>query len=228
MQIFKAEELKAPHIRGIIYAQAGMGKTSTAKILANTGKKVLVIDVDRSTVVLKGTPGIDIIYLDESLSNLVECVEFIQKNSKSYDLVFFDNISQLERNMLAALGSKGRNDGVPSQGDYQKMQFKVYDYMKKILLSDTNIIITAWEITGNTVNTDTGEQTLRLEPQINGKILNYILGLCNTVAHYEKKKLEDGTEKRFFRLTSSSHAYAKDQVYGRTWCELEALLGGDT
>lgn len=229
MFIQKANEIKTPDIRCIIYAQAGMGKTTIAKLL---GLKTLVIDVDRSSHVLRGLSNIDIVYLSEDLVNesnnpkecsLVECVEFIEKN-KDYDLIFFDNISQLEKNMLTYLGRKGKNDGVPAQSDYQRMQFKIYDYVKRILLSNNKVIITAWEQAGNTVNSDTGENTIRLEPQINSKIINYILGLCNMVAHYEKRKTREGEEKRYFRLSSTPHTYAKDQVYGRTWCELEGLL----
>jgi len=225
MQIIKAEDISTPKTRCVLYAQAGMGKTSVAKILSEK-YKTLVIDVDRSTVVLKGCKNIDIVYLDEDLKNLVECVDFIEKNAKNYDLVFFDNISQLEKNMLTAYGAKGKNDGVPAQGDYQKMQFKVYDYIKKILLANTNVILTSWEITGNTVNADSGEKGYRLEPQINNKIINYVLGLCNVVAHYEKKKTEENTEKRFLRLSASPYAYAKDQINGRKWCELNELLEG--
>jgi phage nucleotide-binding protein len=221
MQIIKASEITTPTLRCVVYAQAGMGKTSIAKIL---NKKTLVIDVDRSTIVLKGAPNIDIIYLEENLSNLKECVEFIQNNAKKYELVFFDNVSQLEKNMLTVFGDKGKNDGVPAQSDYQRMQFKIYDYIKKILMCETNVIITAWEIIGNTVNSDTGECGLRLEPQMNNKILNYVLGLCNTVAHYEKKTLEDGTDKRYLRLASSKSCYAKDQIQGRAYCELEDLI----
>lgn len=230
MIIKKAEDIKAPDIRCVIYAQAGMGKTTIAKLLTEKNNyKTLVVDVDRSSHVLRGVKGIDIIYLAEDLvtegkeeCSLAECTKFIQDNK--YDLIFFDNISQLEKNMLSYLGSKGKNDGVPSQGDYQKMQFKIYDNLKKILMSGKRVILTAWETTGNTVNGDTGENTLRLEPQISPRIINYILGLCNLVGHYEKKKTQDGEEKRYFRLSSTPHAYAKDQVYGRTWCELGELL----
>ena len=221
MKIYKAEDILTPTLRCVLYAQAGMGKTTIAKLL---NKKTLVIDVDRSTLVLKGTPNMDIIYLDENLSNLKECVEYIQANAKNYELIFFDNVSQLEKNMLTVFGEKGKNDGVPAQSDYQRMQFKVYDYIKKILMCESNVIVTAWETIGNTVNSDTGESGLRLEPQLNSKILNYILGLSNTVAHYEKKMLEDGTEKRFLRLSSSKSCYAKDQIHGRTYCEIEELI----
>lgn len=229
MIIHSAKDIKTPDIRCIIYAQAGMGKTTIAKML---GMKTLVIDVDRSSHVLRGVDNIDIIYLAEDLVNesknprecsLIECVEYIEKQ-KEYELIFFDNISQLEKNMLTYLGRKGKNDGVPAQSDYQRMQFKIYDYVKRILLSNTKVIITAWEQAGNSVNSDTGENTIRLEPQINSKIINYILGLCNIVAHYEKRKTQEGDEKRYFRLSSSPNTYAKDQVFNRTWCELEGLL----
>jgi len=223
MKIISATELVAPKTRCVLYAQAGTGKTTVAKILAEN-KNILVIDVDRSTVVLKGTQNIDIAFLDENLNNLVEIVDYIVNNANKYDIIFFDNISQLEKNMLTTMGAKGRNDGVPAQADYQRMQFKIYDYIKKILLADTNIILTAWEVVGNTVNAETGESGLRLEPQINNKIINYILGLCNVVAHYEKKKDKEGNEKRFLRLSSTPNVYAKDQINGRIWCELGELI----
>lgn len=252
MYIENATEIQRPKTRAFLYGQAGMGKTSVVKAMVEKAAeeakqlKVFVVDVDRSTVVLKGLPGVQVCYLADNITNevldekgntvkgqvknpkcvsLPEVVKYLEDHAKEYDLVFFDNSSQLEKNMLTYFGYKGKNDGVPAQSDYQRMQFKIYDYIKRILMIDTNVIVTTWELVGNTVNASTGESGYRLEPQINNKIINYMLGLANIVAHYEKKLDKEGHEKRFLRLSATPNAYAKDQLNGRTWCEIWDLLG---
>lgn len=234
VNLTKATDMKKPSCRCILYGQAGIGKTTVAKELAEQGNKVLYIDVDRSSTVLRGVEGIDIITLAEDLinekgnkelSSLTETVEFIEKEGKNWDIIFFDNISMIEKNMLTYFGRKGKNKGVPSMAEYQQMQFKVYDYTKRILMAHNNVIITAWELVGNMVCADSGESQLRLEPHVNNKIVNYILGLANIVAHYEKV-IRDNEEKRFLRLSASSSVYAKDQVFGRKFCKIGDLLNG--
>lgn len=240
-----AEKIEKPTIRAIVYAQAGIGKTTVAKILAEQGKSVLVVDVDRSTSVLRGVKGITIIYLADDLVNrivdekgkltkevknqkecgLVECVEYIEKEGSKYDVIFFDNYSQAEKNMLTFFGNIGNNDGVPNQGDYQRMQFKMYDYLKRIMFSHPCVIITTWEIIGNSVDVATGNAQLRKEPMINAKVINYLLGLANIVAHYELGLDADGNTVRGFRLEGNGAVFAKDQVYGRKGCKLNELLG---
>jgi len=244
MKLTKATDIKQPDIRCILYAQPGVGKTTVAKVLAETGKNVLVIDVDRSSDVLRGVEGITIIKLADDLCNLklkngkltteiknpdecglLECVEYIEKSGSEYDVIFFDNISQAEKNMLTFFGAIGKNDGVPGQGDYQRMQFKMYDYVKRILFSHKCVIVTAWESIGNTVDVVDGTSGYRKEPHINQKIINYMLGLSNIVAHYELRKDKDGETVRGFRLEATQSCFAKDQVFGRVGCKLEELLG---
>lgn len=104
----------------LLYGIPGMGKTSTFKYLPGM---TLVLDIDRTSDVLKDCPGIDILKIDnvhtwDDWQNVI--LELYQNYLGKYDNICVDNISELERCILSDLGSQGKNMGVPAQGDYQK------------------------------------------------------------------------------------------------------------
>ena len=57
MQIYNATEIQNKKITALIYAPPGMGKTSAAKYFPG---KTLVLDIDRTSDVLRGNKDIDI------------------------------------------------------------------------------------------------------------------------------------------------------------------------
>lgn len=63
-----AETLEVQNETFLLYAPPGMGKTSTVKYLEG---KTLVLDVDRTSHVLKGNPNIEIMYVDNKNMGLV-------------------------------------------------------------------------------------------------------------------------------------------------------------
>ena len=196
-----------------------MGQTTAIKFFPG---KTLVLDVDRTSRVLKGCENIDILKVDnintwdywEAL--LLE----LEKNYKGkYDNIVVDNISELERCILSDLGSRGKNKGVPAQGDYQYMQFRMVNSLRYMKNLDANIIWTAWETT-DLYTTAEGHQYNRSYPQINGKILNNILGLCDLVG----KMLVDSEGRRGFQLTATNSVFAKNQIDDRKGCLQEELI----
>src|SRR5690606_8514498 len=138
----------------------------------------------------------------------------LYKNYKGkYDNIAVDNVSELERCILSDLGSKGRNKGVPSQGDYQYMQFRLVNSLRYMKNLDCNIIWTAWETT-DLYTTAEGQQFNRSYPQINGKILNNVLGLCDVVA----RLMINGEGQRGFVMTATNSIFAKNQLDDRKGC----------
>lgn len=223
IQITSAKDIQNNKATYLIYGPPGMGKTSTIKFLPG---KTLVLDVDRTTRVLRGEENIDIVYVDNT--NTWEfwgdLIVDLEKNYKGvYDNIVVDNISELERCLLSDLGSKGKNKGVPSQGDYQYMQFRIVNSLRYMKNLGANLIWTAWE--SDDLYTDSsGQQYNRSYPQINRKIMNNVLGLCDVVG----RLLVNSEGERGFVLSATNSTYAKNQIDDRKGClQSELLKSGD-
>jgi len=202
----------------LTYCPPGLGKTHTLNFLPG---KTLVLDIDRTSHVLKGNPNIDIIYVDNQ--NTWEYWEGLLAHLKTikgqYYNIAIDNVSELERCLLSHLGFIGKNQGVPAQGDYQKMQFRVVNSFRWLKNMADRIVFTAWE-TSDLYTSSDGQQYNRSYPQINGKILNNVLGLCDVVGRLMIK--EDGS--RGFVLEGTNSIYAKNQLDNRKGCKQEDIF----
>ncbi|MRX70875.1 AAA family ATPase [Bacillus lacus] len=206
----------------LLYANPGMGKTHTLRHLPG---KTLVLDIDRTSQVLKGEANIDIIYVDNQ--NTWEYWEALLTHLKEvkgkYENIAVDNVSELERCLLSHLGFLGKNQGVPSQGDYQKMQFRVVNSFRWMKNLADRIVFTAWETT-DLYTTAEGQQYNRSYPQINQKILNNVLGLCDVVGRLMINPEGD----RGFVLQGTNSIYAKNQLDSRKGCKQEDVFLSST
>jgi len=202
----------------LIYCPPGMGKTSTLKYLPG---KTLVLDVDRTSQVLKGEPNIDIIYVDNqnTWDYWEQLLTHLQSIKGKYDNIAIDNMSELERCLLSHLGFIGRNQGVPSQGDYQKMQFRIVNSFRWMKNLADRIVFTAWETT-DLYTTAEGQQYNRSYPQINMKILNNVLGLCDVVG----RLMINPEGERGYVLQGTNSIYAKNQLDNRKGCKQEEIF----
>ena len=219
INITNAESIEIVKGTYLIYGPPGMGKTSSFKYLPG---KTLVLDVDRTTKVLKGCKNIDVTEIDNinTWDKWQEIIIELDKNYKGkYDNIAVDNVSELERCILSDLGSKGKNKGVPSQGDYQYMQFRMVNSLRYMKNLESNIVWTAWEST-DLYTTSEGQQYNRAYPQLNQKIMNNVLGLCDVVA----KMLIDGEGRRGFTMTATNSIYAKNQLDNRKGCLQSELI----
>jgi len=224
LNIVNASDIQTNKGTYIIFSPPGMGKTTSIKYLPG---RTLVLDVDRTTRVLRGEKDIDIAYVDNANTwdFWGELIVDLEKNHKGeYDNIVVDNISELERCLLSDLGSKGKNKGVPSQGDYQYMQFRIVNSLRYMKSLDANLVWTAWEDTD--LYTDSGgQQWNRSFPQLNRKILNNVLGLSDVVA----KLAINNDGDRGFVLSATNSVYAKNQIDDRKGCLQSELIipGGD-
>lgn len=215
----KATDITDPKGTYLIYGAPGMGKTSSAKYFPG---KTLVLDIDRTSNVLKGCPNIDIVEVDnldtyKFWSDLLK--ELVDQHKGKYDNIMVDNLSELERCILADFGRKGKNRGVPAQGDYQVMQFMVVNSLRYLKQMDCNIILTAWEETDLYTDSN-GQQYNRSYPRINKKVVDNICGLCNVVG----RLMINSEGKRGFILTASNSTYAKNQLDDRKGCLQSELI----
>lgn len=219
MEINNAKNMEQGKATCLIYAPPGMGKTTALKYLPG---KTLVLDIDRTSKVLRGCDNIDILEINnldtwEHWQKVI--IELSEKYKGKYDNIAVDNISELERCMLSALGKKGKNNGVPSQGNYQEMQFRMVNSLRYLKTMDANIIMTAWETTDLYTSAE-GQQFNRSFPQLNLKILNNILGLCDLVG----RLMVNADGERGFVLSATNSIYAKNQIDERKGCLQSELL----
>lgn len=224
LNITSAKDIQTDRGTYLIYSPPGMGKTSAIKYLPG---KTLVLDVDRTSRVLKGQPNIDIAYVDntDTWDFWGKLIVDLEKNHKNkYDNIVVDNISELERCLLSDLGSKGKNNGVPSQGDYQYIQFRIVNSLRYMKNLGANLIWTAWEVT-DTYTDSNGQHFNRSFPQVNQKILNNVLGLCDVVG----RLMINAEGERGFVLSATNSIYAKNQIDDRKGClQNELILSGET
>lgn len=229
MKITKATDLKINDTCYLIYGNPGYGKTSTAKYLSG---KTLVVNIDKSAKVLRGIENIDIADVDthkiwESWLTLVN--ELVEGGAKEYDNIVVDNVSELFRACLANLGRDGNNHRVPSQADYQRVDFTILDSLRALLQLNKRIVFIAWESSDKWTD-ENGMIYNRAMPDIREKILNNFLGLTDVVARLVKKITDDGEEVRGFILQPSASVYAKNRLDDREGCKIEDLFnfGGES
>lgn len=197
----------------LMYCPPGLGKSHTLNYLPG---KTLVLDVDRTSHVLKGNPNIDIMYVDnQDTWDYWQALLLHLKDIKGkYDNIAVDNVSELERCLLSNLGYIGKNQGVPAQGDYQKMQFRVVNSFRWMKNLADRIVFTAWETTDLYTSSD-GNTYNRSYPQINQKIINNVLGLCDVVG----RLMINAEGERGFVLEGTNSIYAKNQLDNRKGCK---------
>ena len=232
MKIIKASELKkGNNFSALIYAPPGTGKTTTIKYLPG---RTLVVDIDRTTIVLAGEENIDIIYADlnDTEVGFKKMLKDIHENYiKDYDNFVIDNISELEQ---AWLGEKaklsktkdGRAMGIPEMGDYNKFSFFITDLIRYVnSWEGVNKVYTAWETTRQ-IETPSGQLYNQFIPKIREKIIENVMGLVNVVG---RLVINDETGGRGFILQPSNSTFAKNQLSNAKFSKQEDIwkFGGD-
>lgn len=220
MKITPATEIQTDNSTWLIYGNPGMRKTSTAKYLDG---KTLYIPIDNTQSVLKGSENIDILGFNsyDAWNAWNELMKDLAKADLSkYDTIFFDNISELIRSMLANLGREGKNNRVPSQSNYQQIDFFIIDSVRFIKGLGKRVVFTAWEMT-DVWSLPSGQVVNRSYPDIRIKILNNFMGLCQVVA---KSAKNEDTGNYGFILEPSPYIFAKNQLDNRSSCAHEDIF----
>lgn len=230
-----SENLNKPYT-ALLYCPPGVGKSTAIGIIAEqTDGNTLVLDVDRTITrtlakkeVVKDISKIMIREIDNvhtwddwckmtiELKEMFDNGEFEKLNIKN---IAVDNISELERCILADLGSQGKNKGVPAMGDYQYMQFKLVSSLRFFKSLGLNVIWTAWEDVRDIIQPD-GSKYSQLIPKVNLKIVDNVCGLCDVVGKiFINEEGEHG-----IRLEAGRSVYAKNQIDDRKAVRIEDFI----
>lgn len=227
LKINSAESIEHDKATYLIYGAPGLGKTSAIKHFPG---KTLVIDIDKSSSVLKGEKNIDIAEIDTHniwTSWLDTVSELINGDYSQYENIVVDNVSELFRACLANLGRDGKNNRVPEQSHYQRVDFTILDSLRGLKKLNVRIIFTAWE-TSDVWAAENGQVFNRAYPDIRIKILNNFMGLCDVVARLVVSEDEEGNKKRGFILQPTNSVYAKNRLDDRKGCLVtELFVGGE-
>lgn len=234
MELKRIENKKLPYT-ALLYCKPGVGKSTAIGLIAEASDgNTLVLDVDRTIErtlakgeVVKDTSKIFRLEVDnintfEAWTQLLKEIgaddgKFLKENNIT--TVAVDNISELERCILADLGAKGKNKGVPAMADYQYMQFKLVNSLRYMKSWGVNIVWTAWEATEQFTHPD-GTQYTRLMPKVSTKIVDNICGLCDIVGWITINK--DG--EHGILLEATQNIYAKNQVDTRKGCKVNEFI----
>ena len=230
LAITKATDLKLNNVTYLIYANPGVGKTSSIKYIP--GKK-LVIDIDKSSSVLKGETNIDVVSINthDIWNQWMEVIKLLKEQASNYDVIVIDNVSELFRSVLTQLGREGKNNRVPGMDAYQRADFVLMDSFRALQSLGKTLVFTAWETTDQYHGTD-GQLFTRAMPEIRKPILNNFMGLCDVVARLVVQRDEEENEKRGFILQPTQSVYAKNRLSEAKGCKVEELfaktLGNDS
>lgn len=240
MEIKKIETSNLPYT-ALLYCKPGVGKSTAIGLIAERSEgNTLVLDVDRTITrtlakkeVVKNTDKVFVVQIenrgksDKSGSEgtfaawtqaLTEITpEFLKEHN--IKTIAVDNISELERCILADLGSQGKNKGVPAMADYQYMQFKLVNSLRHMKSWGVNVVWTAWETVEPFTHPD-GTQYSRMMPKISAKIVDNICGLCDVVGWIGVNK--DG--EHHILLKATQNIYAKNQIDIRDSCKVEDFI----
>lgn len=226
LKMYTGDKIANEAFTCLLYGKPGSGKTTTIGTLPG---KTVVLDIDKTSGVLKRSARAEnVLIIDIDINDIVasmnEALVWLENNADKYQNIAIDNISELQSCILAYYGEMGRNDGVPSQGDYQKYQFGITRIIRGLKELRKNVLLTAWEEIVE-ITAPTGEQYTSFMPKIQKGIRDNICGLCDVVGHLEITAEGD----RGIRLASSKNVYAKNQHDERKACKQNDLfnLGGN-
>ena len=205
----------------LIFSQSGGGKTCNSTLVAAPNrKKNLLICTDNSSIVLRNFDrhNLDI----KNVSTVKDFVDSYQAGyqSKKYDNIILDNLSDLIDMWLLELDASGKFK------DFRQAYQLVYQSLKRLsresTMLDCNTIFTAWS-DNMEITLPTGEVATRLQPKIPPKILDNVCGLMNVVAYINTAN-KDGVKRWYYVTEGSPTLMAKDQIACRKACVPEELF----
>lgn len=194
----------------LIYAEAGIGKTTMIKSLAGN---TLVFSIDGMYQVLHQLPNVDIIEMDASAPNkeLGDFYRFVVKNKDKYDTIVIDNLSTFQKFWLNAQATVSKS-GMPEIKDYGIIDRVLLDFIASFKKLGKNLLFFAHEKKVEITRENGGVYT-QFQPDVRN--LDAIMGIIPIVGRMVvTKEPETQERKRIIVLQPTRSTRAKDQLIG--------------
>ena len=206
----------------LIFTQSGGGKTVNSTLVAAPNrKKNLLICTDNSSIVLNNFDRANLTI--QNVGTVKDFVDAYQEGyqSKKYDNIILDNLSDLIDMWLLELDASGKFK------DFRQAYQLVYQSLKRLTRESTtldcNTIFTAWSDNVE-IALPNGEVAVRTQPKIPAKILDNVCGLMNVVAYINTATDKDGNKRWYYVTEGKPTLIAKDQIACRKSCMPEDIF----
>lgn len=210
MQFKQSEEMtRNKNFRMLLYAKPGGGKTSTMRYLKG---KTLLLDIDETSQVLSGLPGITVASIDPSIPSkeMGDFFKHAQSVAHEYDNIVIDNLTHYTKLWLMEKG-EGTKSGQPEIQHYGVFDNHLLKLIAAFNNLDANIIYTAWETTRE-IQLENSQLYHQFLPDIREKLVNHVMGIIPVVARLVRNP---ETKVRGFLLSESNGTFAKNQLDNR-------------
>ena len=223
MKIIKSEDMQRDkNFRMLLYAKPGTGKTTTMKYLNG---KTLLLDIDNTSQVLSGLPGISVAKIDPEspIQSMTDFYAHSKTNITEFDNIVLDNLSHYQKLYLMEK-SKTTKSGQPELKDYGLFDSHLLNMISTFNNLDANIVYTSWETTRQ-IQLESGQLFNQFLPDIREKVVNHVMGIIPVVARLIKNP---ETDQRGFLLSESNGTFCKNQLDNREFAlQEEIFLVGD-
>lgn len=202
----------------MLYAKPGTGKTSTVRYLEG---KTLLLDIDHTSQVLSGFPGISIVKMDPEnpIQEMADFYGYAKAHVQEFDNVVIDNLTHYQKLWLMQKG-KTTKSGQPELKHYGIFDTHILDMISTFNNLDANIVYTAWESTRQ-IQLESGQLFNQFLPDIREKIVNHVMGIIPVVARLTKNP---ETGQRGFILNESNGTFSKNQLDDRQGAKQEDIF----
>lgn len=219
MEIIQSEDLKRDkNFRMLLYAKPGTGKTSTVRYLKG---KTLLLDIDNTSQVLSGLPGISIVKInpEDPITGMGEFYGYAKTHIKEFDNIVVDNLSHYQKLWLMKKGESTKS------GQPELQHYGIYDNHLLNMIStfnnlDANIIYTSWEATRQ-IQLESGQLFNQFLPDIREKVVNHVMGIVPVIARLVKNS---ETNVRGFLLSENNGTFVKNQLDNREFALQEDIF----
>ena len=211
MEPFSATKIeKYDNWTAIVYAEAGIGKTSMVKSLVG---RTLVFSVDGMYHVLSGLPNVSILTMDSNKPSdeLGNFYRYLINNLTNFDNVVIDNLSTFQKYWLNAAGKETKS-GMPEIKDYGIIDRVLFDFVASLKKLKKNLLIFTHEKKVEITHEGGGVYT-QFQPDI--RALDAIMGIVPIVGRLViVTNQETQKRERLIVLQPTQSTRAKDQLIG--------------
>lgn len=219
MNLINSEEMtRDKNFKALIYAKPGTGKTSTVRFLEG---KTLLLDVDNTSQVLSGLPGISIAKIDpnDPIDNMTKFFGYAKSKIKEFDNIVIDNLTHYQKIWLMKKGENTKS-GQPELQHYGIFDSHIINLISAFNNLDANVVYTAWETTRQ-IQLQSGQLFNQFLPDIRDKAVNHVMGIVPVVARLVKNP---ETDARGFILSETNGTFAKNQLDNREFSLQEDIF----